>query len=378
MDFGFTEEQRHLRSTLQAYLGAHYGFARYLGDAASESGSNDGLWSDLADRLGLLGAAIGVEAGGLGGGPVETMIIMEELGEHLVLSPYVETMVVAASLLESAERRAELGDMARGAARPVLAWSEDGSRNDFAVVDTVASRAADGWRLTGRKTLVTAAPWATSFLVTARCGTAATDEGLSLFLVDALADGVEIDSYATIDGRRAADVRFSGVALAETDLLGVAGGALQPLEWARDAAIAALCAEAVGIMRKLIDDTMGYLEQRRQFGQSLASFQVLQHRLVDMYLQLELATSATYLSTINLSSGSHERSQAASAAKVAVGGAARFVGQNAVQLHGGMGMTDELAIGHYFRRLTVIEAEMGSTDFHLESFARRAREGSVS
>lgn len=370
MDFGFSDEQDLLRTSLQSYLRARYPFEQRNTTSRSEPGWSPDIWHAFAQELGILGATLPEAAGGLGGNAVDTMVIMEELGAALVLEPYLETAVIAAGLLAGAGREAELAAIAQGWARYAYAWAEPGSRYRYADVATRAVRQGDGWVLDGEKSVVTAAPWATHLIVTARtAGQAGDREGVSLFLVDPQAAGVTMRLYPTIDGRRAADIALAGVQLGAEALIGTAGDALPLIEQVGDAAIAAIGAEAVGVMRRMLQDTIAYTKERRQFGQPISNFQALQHRMVDMFMQIELATSAVYLAALSLDAAPAERARAASACKVTLGNACRFVGQNAVQLHGGMGMTDELAIGHYFKRLTVIDSEFGSGDYHLARFA---------
>lgn len=312
----------------------------------------------------------------MGGGPVESMVIAEELGHALVIEPYVDTVVVAAGLLRRAggERaRALLEAIAGGEAIVTLAALEAESGEDLARIATTAVRDGDGWLLNGTKIVVLAAPLATHLLITARDG-----DGISLFLVDLgddLSDAasLQLHGYRTIDDRRAADLTLAGVRLRADALLGEAGQAGPSLEQARDEGAAAIAAEAVGCMRKVLADTVAYCKQRQQFGQPIGSLQVLQHRMVDMSLELEQAVAAVYMAVLNLDAAPSERARAVSAAKVTVGRAARFIGQNAVQLHGAMGMTEELAIGHYFKRLTAVQHEFGSTDFHLARYAALTR-----
>lgn len=366
MDFSLTGEQEVLRAVLRTFLADRHPFATRRATVDRAPGWSAQLWRGFSEELGILGVGIPEAAGGMGGSAVETMIVMEELGESLVVEPFLETVVVAGNLLAGATgRERELARIVAGEARYALAWAEPDGRYRFDGVATRASRSEDGWVLSGRKTVVTAAPWATDLLVTARtAGEPGDAEGVSLFLLDPAAADVTVHAYRTIDGRQAAEIGLHDVRLRASSLVGEEGTALPRIERAGDAAIAGLAAEAVGVMRRLIQDTIDYTAQRRQFGQPIASFQALQHRIVDMYMQLELATSATYLATLHLEAPPAARALAASTAKVTVGRALRFVGQNAIQLHGGMGMTDDLAVGHYFRRATVIESEFGSTDFH--------------
>lgn len=371
MNFSFTDEQAQLRDSLKAYLAAHNSFEARTAASRTEPGWRETLWRGLADTLGILGATLPESGGGLGGGAIDAMVIMEELGSSLVVEPYLETALIAGGLLAAAGGRdVELRAIAAGDARYAFAWAEPQGRYRYRHVVTRAEREGDGWRLNGYKSVVTAAPWANQLLVTARtCGADTDEHGISLFLIDPAAAGVTLKSYPTIDGRRAADIVFDDVRLDTGALVGTADDALPLIEWIGDVAIAAMGAEAIGVMRKLLQDTIEYTKQRRQFGQTISNFQVLQHRMVDMFMQLELATSAVYLATLNLDGDPAVRARAASAAKVSVGNACRFIGQSAVQLHGGMGMTDELAIGHYFKRTVVIEGEFGTADHHLARFA---------
>ena len=377
MDLELTSEQRQLQATLQRYLADHYGFAARQSAARSDEGWRREVWSAFASELGILGLGVPSAQGGLGGGAVELMIVMEELGQVLALEPYLETVVIGAHLLSRADSpraRAALADVVAGRRVLAFAWAEPGVRYAPQDMAMTARRDGEGWRLDGGKSVVAAAPWADSLIVAARTGGSPGEPaGLSLFLVERGSAGLTAHAYPTLDGRRAADLVFDGVTAPGDALLGEAGAALPLVEDAMDRAVAALCAEAVGAMRRLHRNTLDYTAQRRQFGQPLSGFQALQHRMVDMFMQIEMAVSATLLATLKLEAPPAERARAVSTAKVTVGKAARFVGQNAVQLHGGMGMTDELAIGQYFKRLTLIEAEFGDLDHHLARHAALAR-----
>lgn len=365
MDFLLTAEQELLRDTVAGLLARD---------------RHPDLWLVFAHDLGILGAALPESVGGSGGGPVETMVIAEQLGHAHVAEPYVDTVVLGGSLLRHAggDRATEvLVGLVGGTARPAPALLEPGSGHTAHDVSTTARRGGDGWVLSGAKTVVAGAPQATHLLVTARTAGERRDlDGISLFLVpfDAAAPpaGVRVDPVRTIDGRRAADLVFDEVRLPADALLGAEGAAWDGVACALDEAIAAVAAEAVGCMRKVLADTVEYTRNRRQFGQPIAAFQVLQHRMVDMYIEVEQSVAAVYLATLRLGAGPVERARAVSAAKVTIGRAARMVGQNAVQLHGGMGMTQELAIGRYFTRLTAIEYEFGSADQHLARYAALA------
>lgn len=376
MDFNLTGEQTLLRDTLRRYLAETYPFAAYDAASRSEPGWRPDIWRALADDLGLLGAALPEEVGGQGGSAVEVMLIAGELGAVLALEPYVETVVTCGGLL-----RETGGTVAHGLLRRIIAgdavaafgWAEPTARYAFADAATTAAREGDGWRLKGMKALVTAAPWADHLIVTARTDGAPGDrDGLSLFLVDSRRAGVRLKPYPTIDGRRAADVLFDDVRLDAEALLGVVGQALSVVEKVADEAVAALSAEAVGVLRRVLRDTVAYTGQRRQFGKPLSEMQVLQHRMVDMFMQVEAADSAVLLAALNLEAPAPIRARAVSAAKVTVGEACRFVCQNAIQLHGGMGMTDDLALGRYFKRAMVLDVEFGSEDHHLQRYGALA------
>ncbi|WP_280387831.1 acyl-CoA dehydrogenase family protein [Nocardia wallacei] len=370
MDFEFTAEQQLLRDTVTEFLAARYDLEKSRAAARTGQGWQPEIWRAFAEEVGILGASLPESAGGFGGGAVETMLIAETLGGALVVEPYVDTVVLGGGLLRRAggERAAELlRGIVAGEVITALAALEADSGYDVRKVSTTARREGDSWILDGAKTVVTSASLATHLLVTAR--TPGSD-GVSLFVVDAEAPGLAQHPYRTIDERRAADLVFEGVRGA---LLGTEGGAGDSLATAVDEAIAAISAEAVGGMRRVLADTVEYAKQRQQFGVPIASFQVLQHRMVDMHLELEQAVAATYLVTLKLDAEPAERARAAAAAKATIARAARFIGQHAVQLHGAMGMTEELSIGHYFKRLTAIQHEWGSADHHTARYAALTR-----
>ena len=372
MDLSLSDEQVMLRDTLTRYLAQSFAF-----DPHRERDAET-LWQALGRDLGVLGATLPTDAGGLGGGAVETMVIADALGEALAPVPYIETAVIAAGLLRRVDgdrAAALLPAIADGSVRAVLAANEADSRQALEAVATTAKQSGNGWQLDGEKVVIGGAPGADWLLVTARTSGATRDvRGVSLFLVPATADGLSRHDYRLIDGLPASDLTLVGVQLPADALLGSEGGALPLLEQARDEGIAALCAEAAGLTRKMLADTVAYTKERRQFGQPLASFQALQHRMVDMFIAVEQATSAAYLAALHLDDEAADRARAIAAAKATVADAVRFVGQNAVQLHGGMGMTDELAVGHYFRRATAIEQQFGAADHHAKRYAALMRE----
>jgi alkylation response protein AidB-like acyl-CoA dehydrogenase len=369
MDFNLSKEQELLRDGLSKFLSTRYDLEKSRAAAKTGPDWQPDIWRGFADELGILGAALPEEVGGIGGGAIEIMVITEALGQALVVEPYVDTAVVAGGLLLRAGgfvAAALLEKIVAGTAIVALAAAEPASGDHWQVVSTVAEHDGDEWVLRGSKIVAVAAPLATHLLITAR-----TSSGISLFLVDvgSATTGIETHNYRTIDDRRAADLVLDGLRLPGNALLGEEGQAWPSLAQARDEGAAAICAEAVGCLRKVLADTVENCKQRQQFGRPIGSFQVLQHRMVDMYMELEQVVAAVYLAVLNLDAEPSARARAVSAAKATVGRVARFAGQQAVQLHGGMGMTEALAIGHYFKRLTAIQYEFGSTDYHVARYA---------
>lgn len=379
MDFNLSKEQELLRDGMGRFLSTRYDLEKSRTAAKVGPGWQPDIWRGFAEELGILGATLPESVGGMGGGAVELMVIAEELGRALVIEPFVDTVVVAGGLLQragGAAAEALLERIAAGTAVVALAATEAESGDQWAAASTEAVRDGSGWVLNGDKAVVVSAPLATHLLITAHIAGDPADPGrVALFLTDFDAAeppaGVTVHGYRTTDDRRAADLVLQDLRLPAGALLTDDAGA--SLEQARDEGATAVCAEAVGAMRKVLADTVEYCKQRRQFGQPIGSFQVLQHRMVDMYMEVEQAVSAVYLAVLNLEAEPHIRARAVSAAKATVGRAARFIGQNAVQLHGGMGMTEELAIGHYFKRLTALQYEFGSTDHHRTRYAALTR-----
>ena len=378
MDFTLSGEQELLREGLSKFLAARYDLESSRAAAKTGPGWLPDIWRGFADELGILGATLPESVGGSGGGSAEAMVIAEELGRALAIEPFIDTVIVAGGLLSRAGGEAAasvLEEIAAGSAIVALAATEPGSGEHWEAIASSAVRHGDYWVLNGTKTVVVSAPLATHLLIVAPTGQSVDSQAMSLFLTafNAAAPpaGLTVHGYRTIDDRRAADLIFDDVRLPADALLQT--DAWPSLALARDEGAAAVCAEAVGAMRKVLADTVDYSKQRQQFGQPIGSFQVLQHRMVDMYMELEQAVSAAYLAVLNLDAEPDVRARAVSAAKATVGRAARFIGQNAVQLHGGMGMTEELAIGHYFKRLTALQYEFGSTDYHRARYAKLTR-----
>ncbi|HEY2659840.1 MAG TPA: acyl-CoA dehydrogenase family protein [Caulobacteraceae bacterium] len=372
MDFSFTEEQSMLRDTVASFLQDKYDFETRRGIVKSETGWRPDYWKAFAEELGILGAPFSEDLGGLGGGATENMIVMEEFGKALVIEPYLGTVVIGGGFLKHSGYAGAadlIGKIVGGEATFAFAYAEPQARYTWRDLKTTAKKDGAGYVLNGHKAVVVGAPWASHLIVTARTGGGQRDEGgVSVFLVDKNAKGVVTRDYPTIDGLRASEVFFENVSVGADALIGAEGAGLPLVEKVIDEATAAVGAEAVGVLRKLHEGTLEYTKQRKQFGQPIAQFQVLQHRMVDMFIQVEQSVSMTYMATIKLSESDHERAKAISAAKVQIGRACKFVGQNAIQLHGGMGMTDEMAIGHYFKRATIIEGLFGSVDHHLRRY----------
>ena len=371
MDIQYTEEQELLRSSVQRLLRDQYDFDARRKIVASEEGFSRKRWEAFAE-LGLLAAPFSEEVGGLGGGSLSTMIIMQEFGRHLVVEPFVETIVVAGNLIEQAgsekQKRAFLPDIIAGKKIWALAWTEKASRFDLAKVTTTAHREGKDYVLTGEKSAVIAAPWADYLIVSARASGQRHDRGgVSLFVVDRRAANLHLQSFKTIDGRRAAQISLGGV---RGQLLGKEGEGVAALEACRDHAIGALCAEAVGAMGELNSVTLEYSKTRKQFGTTIGSFQVLQHRMVDMFIAHQEALSLMQHLNLGLSADDAGLSRLASGAKSKIGYAGRFIADQAVQLHGGMGMTDELNVGHFFKRISSINIQFGDPAYHVLRYAQ--------
>lgn len=378
MNFNLNDEQRQLDDLLRRFVSKDYGFEQRNTILRSEAGFSRDTWQALAD-LGVLALNVPEDHGGLNAGPVETMIVMQALGRGLVLEPVAASAVVATHVLRevaSDEQQAELlPAMAAGERIVVLAHEESAAEGDVNRVATTARRDGDGWVLDGHKPVVMHAAAADELLVSARTSGQPGDvQGVSLFRVPAGTAGLLLRSLPTVDGQRAADVKLQGLRLPASALIGTEGAASEGIQLAQDKGLAALMADALGAMESVFDATVEYLKTRQQFGQPIGRFQALQHRAADMVLHLEQSRSMVVLATLRGTQGpADERARILSAAKVTLGQAARFIGQNAVQLHGGMGMTDELALSHGFKRLVAFELRGGETDEHLARFAQLSR-----
>jgi alkylation response protein AidB-like acyl-CoA dehydrogenase len=370
MDFTFTEEQQMLLDTARRFIAKDYGFETRQRIKATAAGFSHEVWQGLAD-LGLLALNVPEQDGGVGGGAIDTMLMMNAAGEGLLLEPLLQSAVLATravTTLGNATQRSELlPALASGETIAVLAHEEPATRYDRMAVETRAWAVGNGFVVTGHKNVVAHGASADLLLVSARL---AGDAGsLAVFLVPRDTAGLRIVPYKTVDGVPAAELWLDQVFLPATAMLG-ADNAQDTLEQVLDYGLAALCAEAIGALDKLLAATVQYSRDRKQFGQPIGRFQALQHRMADMLLHIEQARSMSYLAAVRCTDpDAQSRRRALSAAKVVIGQACRFVGQQAVQLHGGMGVTDELDVSHYFKRLMAIELQFGNTDYHLEQYA---------
>lgn len=373
VDFSLSEEQQLLKDSLDRFVREHYSLDQRRKLVASDNGYSKENWAQFAE-LGWLAIPIDPEYDGIGGGPLEIMLVMEAIGRGLVVEPYLATVVLGAGLVSASgngtQKQNILPKVAAGDMLMAFAHVEPQARYNLSDVQTVAKQDGDGFILSGAKTVVLHGAHADQLVVSARSSGARTDtDGLSLFLIDPSAAGVSVRGYRTVDGLRAADVTLDNVAVDAASLLGTAGDAWPAIANVVDNAVAALCAEALGCMETLHETTREYLKTREQFGLQLSKFQVLQHRSVDMMIACEEMRSLLYMATMSLDAEPSARATAVSAAKHHAGEGGKKVGQEAVQLHGGMGMTEELSVGHYFKRLTMIDTMFGNADFHLDRFA---------
>ena len=367
MDFDFTEDQRLLKDSVDRLVSDRYGFEQRKGFMKEPAGWSGEMWGVYAE-LGLLGLPFGEDHGGFGGGAIETGMVMEAFGRGLVLEPYLATVVLGGGLIrhaaDAAQQEELVPQIVSGELKLALAHVERHSRWDLHDVAVTARRDGEGYLINGDKSVVLHGDCAGKLLVTARTGGAQRDHGgIGVFLVDAAGPGVSRQAYPTQDGMRAAEISFAN---AHGVALGDPGGGLPVLELVVDEAIAALCAEAVGGMGEMLSVTTDYMKQRKQFGRAIGEFQVLQHRAVDMFVSLEQAKSMAMYATMMVADGDASvRRQALSAAKVQIGRSGKHIGEETVQLHGGIAMTMEYKAGHYFKRMTMIEQMFGSTDHHL-------------
>ncbi|MGY6122856.1 acyl-CoA dehydrogenase family protein (plasmid) [Paraburkholderia strydomiana] len=376
MNFQHTEDRRMLADTLNRFVSEQYRFETRDRIARSPEGFSPELWSRFAE-LGIIGALFDEANGGFGGGGFDIAVVFESLGRGLVVEPFLDTLIVGQAVARSgnAAQRALLGELIDGSRIAALAHGEPGGHYELSRVTTRAQREGGTWQLNGAKAVVQHGEHSALFLVSARTvGDEDSEEGITLFLVPRDAAGVSVRGYPKIDGGRAAEVTFDNVTLSEESLLGAEGAGFPTLEYANACGVLALCAEAVGAMDVAKDYTLDYLRTRKQFGVAIGSFQALQHRMADMLLEIEQARSAVINAAAALGAQRTVRERAVSAAKYSIGRIGALVAQECIQLHGGIGMTWELPLAHYAKRLVMIDHQLGDEDHHLDRFVRLGRE----
>ena len=373
MNFELSSEQQLLRDSVQRFVDENYALETRRALAGGDPGFSKDYWQTMAE-LGWLALPFEESDGGFGGTQIETMLIMEQFGRGLVLEPYLASVVLGGGAVRrggSAELKAQLlPGIMDGSRQLTLAYAEEQARFDLDDVTTTARAEGEELILNGHKSMVANADTASQLVVVARTSGGQKDEdGITLVLVDADADGVKIESFPTVDGLRAAEVILTDVRAPATNVLGGLGQGFEILNAVANDGILALSAEAVGAMEILYKDTVAYTQEREQFDHPLSDFQVLQHRMVDMFMEYEQCKSLLYRATMEVASGAESAQRTVHALKHLIGKAGIVIGENAVQTHGGMGMTEELRIGHYFKRLLVIDAQFGNADYHLQRFA---------
>jgi len=376
MNFQHTEDRRMLADTLNRFVSEQYGFETRDRIARSAQGYSSELWSRFAE-LGVIGALFDEADGGFGGGGFDIAVVFESLGRGLVVEPFLDTLIVGRAIARSGDvaQKAALGDLIDGSRIVALAHGEPDSHYELARVTTRAQRSDDAWQLNGAKAVVQHGEHASLFLVSARTSGDDDDEaGVSLFLVPRDAAGLSVRGYPRIDGGRAAEVTFDNVTLNDDALLGTAGAGFATLEYAVGCGVLALCSEAVSAMDVAKDYTLEYLRTRKQFGVPIGSFQALQHRMADLLLEIEQARSAVINAAAALGAERRQRERAVSAAKYSIGRIGTRVAEECIQLHGGIGMTWELPLAHYAKRLVMIDHQLGDEDHHLERFVALGRE----
>jgi len=376
MNFQHTEDRRMLADTLNRFISEQYGFATRDQLARSPLGFSHDMWNRFAE-LGIIGALFDEASGGFGGGGFDIAVVFESLGRGLVVEPFLDTLMVGQALARSGNdaQRARLASLIDGSCIAALAHGEPDSHYELARVTTRAQRNGDSWQLDGAKAVVQQGEHAALFLVSARTeGHDDSEQGVSLFLVPREANGVSVRGYPKIDGGRAAELTLQRVTLADDALLGAPGAGFATLEYAVACGVLALSAEALGAMDVAKDYTLDYLRTRKQFGVAIGSFQALQHRMADMLLEIEQARSAVINAAAALGAGRTVRERAVSAAKYSIGRIGALVAEECIQLHGGIGMTWELPLAHYAKRLIMIDHQLGDEDHHLERFVQLGRE----
>ena len=373
MDFTFNEEQSLIQDQVDQFVQKEYDWETRQSLSNSDLGFGNDNWQKFAE-LGWLGISVSENSGGFGGSAIESMLIMEAFGKGLVVEPFLETVIMSAGLIDDhgseAQKSSILEPAIAGEMHLALAYAEPQSRFNLSDVVTDAKADGDNFILNGYKSVVMNGPSANKIIVSARTSGSQLDQnGITLFVVDTDREGIEKTNYKTVDGRRASDIGIENVVVSKEDIVGEVDGGFQLLDSAIDKAILAISAEAVGAMEVLYKTTVEYTKTREQFGTAIGKFQVLQHRMVDMFMEYEQCKSLLYMATMKHEEGAPDAKKAISGLKYQVGKAGKFIGQQAVQLHGGMGVTDELNVGHYFKRLTTVGTIFGNTDYHLKKYS---------
>ena len=372
MDFTFNEEQSLIQDQVDQFVQKEYDWETRQSLSNSELGFGEDNWKKFAE-LGWLGISVSEDSGGFGGSAIESMLIMEAFGKGLVVEPFLETVIMAGGLIDEhgsdQQKSSFLEPAIAGEMHLALAYAEPQSRFNLSDVVTEAKVDGDNFVINGYKSVVMNGPSADQIIVSARTsGTQLDENGISLFIIDANASGLDKTNYKTVDGRRASDLTFENVSVSKENLIGDQDKGFDILDSAIDKAILAISAEAVGAMEVLYKTTVEYTKTREQFGTAIGKFQVLQHRMVDMFMEYEQCKSLLYMATMKHEEKAQDAKKAISGLKYQVGKAGKFIGQQAVQLHGGMGVTDELNVGHYFKRLTTVGTIFGNTDYHLKKY----------
>ena len=372
MDFTFNEEQSLIQDQVDQFVQKEYDWETRQSLSNSELGFGEDNWKKFAE-LGWLGISVSEDSGGFGGSAIESMLIMEAFGKGLVVEPFLETVIMAGGLIDDhgsdQQKSSFLEPAIAGEMHLALAYAEPQSRFNLSDVVTEAKADGDNFIINGYKSVVMNGPSADQIIVSARTsGTQLDENGISLFIIDTNASGLDKTNYKTVDGRRASDLTFENVSVSKENLIGDQDKGFEILDSAIDKAILAISAEAVGAMEVLYKTTVEYTKTREQFGTAIGKFQVLQHRMVDMFMEYEQCKSLLYMATMKHEEKAEDAKKAISGLKYQVGKAGKFIGQQAVQLHGGMGVTDELNVGHYFKRLTTVGTIFGNTDYHLKKY----------
>ena len=372
MDFTFNEEQSLIQDQVDQFIQKEYDWETRQSLSNSDLGFGQENWQKFAE-LGWLGISVSEDSGGFGGSAIESMLIMEAFGKGLVVEPFLETMIMSGGIIDdhgTVEQKSVLLEPAiAGDMQLALAYAEPQSRFNLSDVVTEAKADGENFILNGYKSVVMNGPSANKIIVSARTSGSQLDEnGITLFVIDSEASGLNKTNYKTVDGRRASDLTIENVSVSQDDIVGELDLGYKSLDSAIDKAILAISAEAVGAMEVLYKATVEYTKTREQFGTAIGKFQVLQHRMVDMFMEYEQCKSLLYMATMKHEEGAVDSKKAISGLKYQVGKAGKFIGQQAVQLHGGMGVTDELNVGHYFKRLTTVGTIFGNTDYHLKKY----------